>query len=107
MEYFYAACDIVIARAGGAVAELAATATPAVLVPGTFAGGHQVANAARFAEAGAAVVVPEDRLSDLPDVLAPLVADPRLRLDLVAGLKQLAHPNAAAELARALQQAHG
>lgn len=107
MEYFYAACDIVIARAGGAVAELAATATPAVLVPGAFGGGHQAANAARFAEAGAAVVLPEDRLSDLPEVLAPLVADPRLRLDLVAGLKQLAHPNAAAELARALQQAHG
>ena len=107
MQYFYAACDIVIARAGGAVAELAATGTPAVLVPGTFGGGHQAANASRFEAAGAAVVVTEDRLAELPKTLETLVADSRLRLDLAAGLKQLAHPGAAAELARALQQAHG
>lgn len=107
MDCFYAACDIVIARAGGAVAELAATGTPAVLVPGAFGGGHQMANASRFEEAGAAVVVSEDRLSDLPNILEPLVADSRLRLNLTAGLKELAHPAAAADLALALQQAHG
>ena len=36
MELFYAASDLVVARAGGAVAELTATATPSVLVPGEF-----------------------------------------------------------------------
>ena len=107
MHYFYAACDVVIARAGGAVAEIAATGTPAVLVPGSFGGGHQTANAARFEAAGAAVVLAEDRLAELPQILQPLVEEPRLRLDLAAGLKELAHPEAATEVALQLQQAHG
>ena len=107
MQYFYAACDIVIARAGGAVAELAVTGTPAILVPGAFGGGHQVANASRFEAAGAAIVVSEDRLSELPEVLEPLITDSRMRLNLAAGLKQLAHPSAATDLARVLQAAHG
>jgi len=107
MQYFYAACDIVIARAGGAVAEIAATGTPAVLVPGSFAGGHQVANAARFTNTGAAVVVTEDRLDALPQILEPLVGDPRLRLGMAQGLEELAHPDAATVLARELRQTHG
>jgi UDP-N-acetylglucosamine--N-acetylmuramyl-(pentapeptide) pyrophosphoryl-undecaprenol N-acetylglucosamine transferase len=107
MHYFYAACDIVIARAGGAVAEIAATGTPAVLVPGKFGGGHQEANAARFEKAGAAVVVTEDQLGKLPQVLEPLVGDGRRRLLMAAGLKELAHPEAAANVARKLQETHG
>ncbi|MDH3259744.1 MAG: UDP-N-acetylglucosamine--N-acetylmuramyl-(pentapeptide) pyrophosphoryl-undecaprenol N-acetylglucosamine transferase [Acidimicrobiia bacterium] len=107
MQYFYAACDIVIARSGGAVAEIAVTGTPAVLVPGTFGGGHQATNATRFESAGAAVVVTENRLGALPQILEPLVVDSRLRLNMAESLKELAHPNAAADLARELQDAHG
>jgi UDP-N-acetylglucosamine--N-acetylmuramyl-(pentapeptide) pyrophosphoryl-undecaprenol N-acetylglucosamine transferase len=107
MQIFYAACDLVIARAGGAVAEIAVTGTPAVLVPGSFGGGHQIANAARFETAGAAVVIDEDRLPALDQVLLPLVGDPRLRLRMAENLKQLAHPDAAVALATELQQAHG
>ncbi len=107
MQFFYAACDMVIARAGGAVAEIAVTGTPPVLVPGRFGGGHQAANAARFEQAGAAVVVLEDQLDRLPDILEPLVRDSNRRIQLAAGLKTLAHPEAAVELAAALQQAHG
>jgi len=107
MPFFYAACDIVIARAGGAVAEIAVTGTPAVLVPGTFGGGHQVANAARFESAGAAIVVTEDRLGALSDILNPLVGDPLSRLKMAESLKALAHPDAAKDLARELQHAHG
>jgi len=107
MQFFYAACDIVIARAGGAVAEIAATGTPAVLVPGSFGGGHQEANAARFEGTGAALVIAEDRLDALAQILKPLVEDPRLRLRMAEAAKQLAHPQAATVLARELQQAHG
>ncbi len=107
MRYFYAACDIVIARAGGAVAEIAVTGTPAVLVPGSFGGGHQAANAARFEEAGAAVVVEEDRLGALADSLEPLVEDPQLRRQMAGGLRELSHPHAATDLAIELEQAHG
>jgi UDP-N-acetylglucosamine--N-acetylmuramyl-(pentapeptide) pyrophosphoryl-undecaprenol N-acetylglucosamine transferase len=55
----YAAADIVVARAGAStLAELAVTATPAVLIPYPFAADdHQSANAALFAAGGAAVVV--------------------------------------------------
>jgi UDP-N-acetylglucosamine--N-acetylmuramyl-(pentapeptide) pyrophosphoryl-undecaprenol N-acetylglucosamine transferase len=107
MQYFFAACDIVVARAGGAVAEIAVTGTPAVLVPGRFGGGHQAANAARFENTGAAVVLPEDRLGELATILKPLVEDPRLRLRMAEGFKELAHPQAATDLAKELHQAHG
>jgi UDP-N-acetylglucosamine--N-acetylmuramyl-(pentapeptide) pyrophosphoryl-undecaprenol N-acetylglucosamine transferase len=67
MELFYAACDLVIARAGGAVAELTATATPAILVPGGFGSGHhQAANAGALAGVGAAEVVAESEIGRLP-----------------------------------------
>ena len=47
MELFYAASDLVLARAGGGVAELTVTATPSILIPGVFgSSGHQAANAA-------------------------------------------------------------
>jgi UDP-N-acetylglucosamine--N-acetylmuramyl-(pentapeptide) pyrophosphoryl-undecaprenol N-acetylglucosamine transferase len=107
MEYFYAACDIVIARAGGAVAEIAATGTPAVLVPGSFGGGHQMTNAARFEKAGAAVVVEENRLGSLQHTVQRLVGDPRLRMRMAESSKTLAHPDAAAVLAGELRRTHG
>jgi UDP-N-acetylglucosamine--N-acetylmuramyl-(pentapeptide) pyrophosphoryl-undecaprenol N-acetylglucosamine transferase len=61
----YAAADIVVARAGAStLAELATTATPAVLVPYPFAAAdHQALNAESFAAGGAAVVLRDDRLS--------------------------------------------
>ena len=58
MELFYAASDLVLARAGGGVAELTVTATPSILIPGVFgSSGHQAANAAFLKEAGAAEVL--------------------------------------------------
>jgi UDP-N-acetylglucosamine--N-acetylmuramyl-(pentapeptide) pyrophosphoryl-undecaprenol N-acetylglucosamine transferase len=56
----YAAADLVVARAGAStLAELAATGTPAVLVPYPFAtGDHQMHNARAYAAGGAARIVP-------------------------------------------------
>ncbi|MGH8947641.1 MAG: UDP-N-acetylglucosamine--N-acetylmuramyl-(pentapeptide) pyrophosphoryl-undecaprenol N-acetylglucosamine transferase, partial [Acidimicrobiia bacterium] len=63
MELFYAACDLVVARAGGGVAELTVTSTPSILIPGEFgSSGHQTANAAFLNEAGAAKVLLQDHL---------------------------------------------
>ncbi len=66
----YFAADIVVARAGAStLAELAATATPAILVPFPFAAeDHQAANAAAFAAGGAAVVLGDAELN--PESLA-------------------------------------
>lgn len=107
MQYFYAACDLVISRSGGAVAELAVTGTPAVLVPGSFAGGHQRANAARFESAGAATVVAEDHLDQLAQVVRPLIEDPQLRRRMAEQCRTLAHPEAARTIAAGLQETHG
>ncbi len=63
MDLFYAVADLVVARSGGAVAELTATATPSVLVPGKFgSGGHQMGNAMALSRAGAAVVLGEEEI---------------------------------------------
>ncbi len=60
----YAAADVVIARSGAStLAELAATGTPAILVPYPHAADdHQAHNAAVFADAGAAVVIADREL---------------------------------------------
>jgi UDP-N-acetylglucosamine--N-acetylmuramyl-(pentapeptide) pyrophosphoryl-undecaprenol N-acetylglucosamine transferase len=107
MQYFYAACDLVISRSGGAVAELAVTGTPAVLVPGSFAGGHQRVNAARFESAGAATVVAEDDLDQLAQVVRPLIEDPQLRRRMAEQCRTLAYPEAARTIAAGLQETHG
>lgn len=107
MQYFYAACDLVVARSGGAVAELAVTGTPAVLVPGAFGGGHQRVNAERFAVAGAAVVLDESRLGELGRVLGELVADPLRRMRMARACAALARPDAATTIARSLEEVHG
>ena len=108
MDLFYAACDLVIARAGGAVAELTATGTPAILVPGGFgSGGHQSANAAALAAVGAALVVGEADIAAVPSMVTSLMARPdRLQEMSLAGA-HLSRPDAADVIADALRKAHG
>jgi len=108
MDLFYAAVDLVVARAGGAVAELTATRTPAVLVPGSFGSGrHQRANAEVLEAAGAAVVLAEADLDRLGTVVAGLLAD-RDRLHRMAeAASTLARPDAADRIAEALEELHG
>ncbi|MFP3915738.1 MAG: UDP-N-acetylglucosamine--N-acetylmuramyl-(pentapeptide) pyrophosphoryl-undecaprenol N-acetylglucosamine transferase [Actinomycetota bacterium] len=108
MDRFYAACDIVISRAGGSVAELTATATPAVLVPGGFgSGGHQEANAAVLEAAGCAVVVSEAELERLEEEVTALVANPARRREMAAAASRLARPHAARDIATALREMSG
>jgi UDP-N-acetylglucosamine--N-acetylmuramyl-(pentapeptide) pyrophosphoryl-undecaprenol N-acetylglucosamine transferase len=108
MHWFYAAIDLVVARAGGAVAELTVTATPSVLVPGGFgSGAHQRANAAALVQAGAAVVVPEERIAQLGATINRLMVDSSQRESMARACATLARPRAATELATAMVAAHG
>jgi UDP-N-acetylglucosamine--N-acetylmuramyl-(pentapeptide) pyrophosphoryl-undecaprenol N-acetylglucosamine transferase len=108
MEWFYAASDVVIARAGGAVAELAATATPSVLVPGAFgSGSHQYDNAAEFDRIGAAEVVDETALSSLGPVISSLLEDREALARMAEAARRLAKPAAADSIAGALEELHG
>ena len=97
------ASDLVLARAGGSVWELAAAGKPAVLVPGSFAtGDHQTKNARYFEQAGAAVVVPEQEAGRAPEVARSLLDDPRRLGDMSRAMLRLARPHAADEIAEEL-----
>ena len=64
MQSLMASADLVVGRAGvGTIAEATAVGLPMVLVPGTFGGGHQEENAAAMVEAGAAVAIPDAKLT--------------------------------------------
>ena len=77
MPHVLAAATVVLTRAGmGTLSELAALGKPSVIVP--MPASHQEANAAAFAERGAAIVCHEGALTAarLVTVLRDLVADP-------------------------------
>jgi UDP-N-acetylglucosamine--N-acetylmuramyl-(pentapeptide) pyrophosphoryl-undecaprenol N-acetylglucosamine transferase len=96
----YGAADVVLARAGGSVWELAAAGLPAVLVPGAFATGqHQEKNARWFADAGGAVVVPETEAPRAPRVVEELLGDPNRLAAMAAAMRAVAKPDAAEEIA--------
>ncbi len=108
MDLFFAACDLVVSRAGGAVAELTATGTPSILVPGGFgSAGHQAANAAALEEAGAAAVLAETDLGRLGEVVAGLLADPAAVSQMRVAAAGIARPDAATVVASAMIDAHG
>jgi UDP-N-acetylglucosamine--N-acetylmuramyl-(pentapeptide) pyrophosphoryl-undecaprenol N-acetylglucosamine transferase len=96
----YGAADVVLARAGGSLWELAAAGLPAVLVPGEFATGqHQEKNARWFAAAGGAVVVPEATASEAPRVVEALLGDGDRLAAMAAAMRAVAKPDAAEEIA--------
>lgn len=106
MELFYAAADVVVARSGGAVAELTATATPSVLVPGHFgSGGHQEGNARALERAGAARVVAEPDLAGLESIVGQIVGDEELRASMARGTLDISRPKAALTIAGAMIEA--
>jgi UDP-N-acetylglucosamine--N-acetylmuramyl-(pentapeptide) pyrophosphoryl-undecaprenol N-acetylglucosamine transferase len=97
------ASDLVLARAGGSVWELAAAGKPAVLVPGLFAtGDHQTKNARYFEHGGGAIVVPEPELGRAPELIRSLLDDPRRLADMSQAMLRLAKPDAADEIAEEL-----
>ena len=101
------AADVVVCRAGATtLAELAASGTPAILVPlPTAADDHQSKNAEVFAKAGAAVVIAQRDLNAvLPDVVKAVVSDVEARRRMSEAARTLARPDAAARIADQLEQ---
>src|SRR5579862_3961992 len=71
------AVDLVLARSGSTVWEVAAAGRPAIFVPYPFAtGDHQTKNAEHFVHAGGAIMVPELDLADVPELVRSLLDDP-------------------------------
>ena len=99
----YAAADLVISRAGASsISELALLGKPAILVPSpNVAEDHQTHNALALVDKEAALYVKD---SEAFDELIPLalntIADDALLSKLAHNVQQLAHPDAAARIAR-------
>jgi UDP-N-acetylglucosamine--N-acetylmuramyl-(pentapeptide) pyrophosphoryl-undecaprenol N-acetylglucosamine transferase len=99
------AADIVVARAGATtILELAALARPTVLVPNRYlTGGHQLKNAAVYAENGAVELIDEHELEAQPqllvDTLSSLLANPRQRERMSKAFHAYTKPHAAKDMA--------
>ena len=93
----YGAADVVLARAGSTVAELAAAGKASVLVPlPTAADDHQRKNAEVFEQAGATMMLLQKDLTpdSLGETLYGLLTDHARRTKMAARAKALAKPGA-------------
>jgi UDP-N-acetylglucosamine--N-acetylmuramyl-(pentapeptide) pyrophosphoryl-undecaprenol N-acetylglucosamine transferase len=96
------ASDLVIARSGGSIFEIAAHGRPAVLIPYPYAtGDHQTANARFMERAGAAIVIPDNELTParLANEVGSLLADHGRLAAMARASAALAKPDAAQEIA--------
>jgi UDP-N-acetylglucosamine--N-acetylmuramyl-(pentapeptide) pyrophosphoryl-undecaprenol N-acetylglucosamine transferase len=103
-----AAADLVVARSGGSVFEIAAHGVPAILVPYPHAAAdHQRTNARWMADAGAAIVLDDSELSSarMAREVATLLADPPRLAAMARASRSLARPRAAADVASELLEA--
>jgi UDP-N-acetylglucosamine--N-acetylmuramyl-(pentapeptide) pyrophosphoryl-undecaprenol N-acetylglucosamine transferase len=103
-----AAADLVVARSGGSVFEIAAHGVPAILVPYPHAAAdHQSTNARWMADAGAAIAVADSDLSaaGLSSQVASLLADRTRLAQMARASRGLARPDAAAAVASELLEA--
>ncbi|MEA3502835.1 MAG: UDP-N-acetylglucosamine--N-acetylmuramyl-(pentapeptide) pyrophosphoryl-undecaprenol N-acetylglucosamine transferase [Actinomycetota bacterium] len=108
MQFFFAASDVVLSRAGAmTVSELAATSTPSVVVPLPAGKGYQALNARDLERAGGALVIGQDRIADVPPLLWSLVSDPDRLAAMRSGARSVAKPNAARRVAAILREVTG
>ena len=102
MPLAMAACDLVASRAGASVtAEYPAASLPAILIPIGEAGGHQRANAQLLADAGAARIIRDERVTtELFPLVVELLADRDQLGHMRAAMSALHQENAAADVAQ-------
>ena len=106
MNELMGAADVVVSRAGATtIAEMAALGKATILVPfERLPGAHQVKNAERLKELGAAAVIGDAKMMEDPNLLLQeihhLIKSPRLRADMADKLATEAKIGAAKHLAR-------
>jgi UDP-N-acetylglucosamine--N-acetylmuramyl-(pentapeptide) pyrophosphoryl-undecaprenol N-acetylglucosamine transferase len=97
-----AASDLVLARSGASVFELAAAGKPAVLVPYPYATGrHQHANARWMSDAGAAITIEDGELDGdvIREAVYGLLDDEDRLASMAAASRSLSMPDAADRVA--------
>jgi UDP-N-acetylglucosamine--N-acetylmuramyl-(pentapeptide) pyrophosphoryl-undecaprenol N-acetylglucosamine transferase len=103
----YAAADLVLARSGSTVSELAAAGKPSLLVPfPQAADDHQLRNAEVLAKAGAAVVLLQREVTDavLLRELTELLNDAPRRAEMAERARSLGKPGALQRIAAMVVQ---
>jgi UDP-N-acetylglucosamine--N-acetylmuramyl-(pentapeptide) pyrophosphoryl-undecaprenol N-acetylglucosamine transferase len=104
----YSAADLVLARSGSSVWEIAAAGKPAILVPYPFAtADHQAKNADYFVQAGGAIMIRDLDLDDVPDHVRSLLDDEQRLERMGQAMLRVARPNAAEEIAEGLIELAG
>jgi UDP-N-acetylglucosamine--N-acetylmuramyl-(pentapeptide) pyrophosphoryl-undecaprenol N-acetylglucosamine transferase len=108
MPAAFAEADLLVCRSGaGAVAEVAASGKPAILVPFPFAADqHQLRNAETLANAGAAHLVLDREMTGarLFEEVKTLAASREALLEMGRKARQFAHPDAAERAADLLEK---
>ena len=105
-----AAADLVVARAGGSVLEVAAAGLPSILVPYPHAtADHQTSNARYMEQAGAAAIVPDHELDGprLAREVGALLGAPERMGAMAKAARAAARPDAAERIAAELLRAAG
>lgn len=106
MDELMGAADVIVSRAGATtIAEIAGLKKAVILVPfEVLPGSHQLKNAERLSEAGAACMVKDSEMmknpSKLLDEIRHLIRSPKLRADMAERLHEEARADAALRLAK-------
>jgi len=100
----FASADLVVCRSGAStLGELPYFGLPAILVPYPFAWRYQKVNADWLADRGAAVVMPDERMtSDLLPTIRAILGDEARRAEMAARARALAQADGAGQIAAAL-----
>ncbi|MCB1333850.1 MAG: UDP-N-acetylglucosamine--N-acetylmuramyl-(pentapeptide) pyrophosphoryl-undecaprenol N-acetylglucosamine transferase [Roseivivax sp.] len=103
-----AEAQLVISRSGASsVADISVIGRPAILIPYAAAtADHQTANARGLVEAGAAIRIPESKLTvdSLAEAIAAVLGDPSGALHMANAALSVARPEAAEELAALVER---
>lgn len=110
MDLAFAACDLVISRAGSTtVSEIAGLGIPAVFVPYSHGNGEQRFNAQSVVEASGALMVEDEQLTPdwVQNTLTPLLFDPAKRAAMAAQARQVGTLEGTENLYRLVQRVLG
>jgi UDP-N-acetylglucosamine--N-acetylmuramyl-(pentapeptide) pyrophosphoryl-undecaprenol N-acetylglucosamine transferase len=101
MDLAYSLADVVVSRAGAmSISELALVQKPVIFVPlPTAAEDHQTKNAMHLADAGAAIIVKNEKVKEeLVPALFQLCSDKEKQATMKANIAQFARPHAADDI---------
>ncbi len=102
MDLAYAACDLIVCRAGAlTLSELAVTEVPAILIPSpNVAEDHQRKNAEALVKEGAAKMILEKELTaNVWNIISDLLSNQAEVEKMKSNLRRISKPNAAEEIA--------